>query len=580
MLKTDTRLKVHPSSELLSPKDSTPQSSAKEKHLKRNSPYVTDKETVIPENVFIYSRTDLKSIIVEANEAFAEISGYNIDEMLGKPHNLVRHPDMPSEAFKDLWRALKKGAPWQGVIKNRRSDGGYYWVLANASPVRENGVVVGYQSIRTRPTAEQIRKASEAYKRINSGDRSIRIFEGKVVAVHSPLVEHLLKAETQLTIAMAVLVLLSLLGLIEGFIVRGFWGASSLATLPFVLGLGFGLYMFFLLLPKLKKHMQKTEDYLNSLLVSGNLVNPMPAGEITGNAGSISRKIALLVSWMQATVQCIGDAVLHVEQGTEQVEKAICDIEKAAKSQNQATLAVAAGVEEMSLSLREVSENLRVTEEVVSQTGSKAQNGAQVSEKATEQILSLSETIKCAAGQVEALAKSSAEVGIVAKEIREIANQTNMLALNASIEAARAGEAGRGFAVVATEVRGLADRTMKATERIDLLLNTIQDDSDRSIAGIRTGATQMDDAVTLVREAQSSLGEINQFMREAVRMVTEISTSSKQQSAAMTEIGSNAAHVASMTEENLRQVNHSSGLMGFLMPMVGRVRKAVLQYKS
>src|SRR6266702_3730017 len=113
-----------------------------------SSRFVTSVETVLPEGIFIYSRTDLKGRITVANEAFAEISGYSVEEMLGEPHNIVRHPDMPRDAFADMWISLKAGRPGQGIVKNRRKDGGFYWVIANASPVRENGVVVGYQSIR------------------------------------------------------------------------------------------------------------------------------------------------------------------------------------------------------------------------------------------------------------------------------------------------------------------------------------------------------------------------------------------------------------------------------------------------
>ena len=121
----------------------------------RNNQPVSDRETRLPEGQFIYSRTDLKGVITEANEAFAEISAYRREEMLGENHNIVRHPDMPPEAFADMWRDLGAGRPWRGVVKNRRKDGGYYWVVANTSPIRENGRIVGYQSVRTTPCPEE-----------------------------------------------------------------------------------------------------------------------------------------------------------------------------------------------------------------------------------------------------------------------------------------------------------------------------------------------------------------------------------------------------------------------------------------
>ncbi len=130
--------------------------------MRVNQP-VTQVETLLPKDQFIYSRTDLKGIIVEANQAFADISAYTREEMIGQPHNLVRHPDMPPQAFEDMWRDLKAGRPWRGLVKNRRKDGGFYWVVANASPVRENGKIVGYQSVRTCPERHEVEAATVAY---------------------------------------------------------------------------------------------------------------------------------------------------------------------------------------------------------------------------------------------------------------------------------------------------------------------------------------------------------------------------------------------------------------------------------
>jgi methyl-accepting chemotaxis protein len=180
---------------------------------------------------------------------------------------------------------------------------------------------------------------------------------------------------------------------------------------------------------------------------------------------------------------------------------------------------------------------------------------------------------------VEALGTTSAEVGQIAGAIREIADQTNLLALNASIEAARAGEAGRGFAVVATEVRNLADRTMKATANIDALIVKIKGDSERAIKGMRTGEAQVSESVTMVQSAKEALTGINGLMGDAVRRVTEIANSSSQQTEAMNEISRNITQVASMTEQNEAVVRRTTELMKILDPMVGRVQKAVLQYQ-
>ena len=130
--------------------------------MKINMP-VTNVESQLPEGEFIYSSTDLKGVIVEANEAFADVSNYTREEMIGQSHNLVRHPDMPPEAFADLWEDLKAGRPWRGIVKNRRKDGGFYWVHATVLPNVRQGKVIGYSSIRRKPCRTQVAEAEALY---------------------------------------------------------------------------------------------------------------------------------------------------------------------------------------------------------------------------------------------------------------------------------------------------------------------------------------------------------------------------------------------------------------------------------
>jgi len=124
-------------------------------------------ETSVPENEIIISRTDLQGMITYVNETFAMISGYEADELIGKPHNIVRHPDMPKSVFKDLWETLQRGESWQGVVKNKRKDHGYYWVHANVSGVYKEGKLVEYKSLRApidRETKIKIQNHYDALK--------------------------------------------------------------------------------------------------------------------------------------------------------------------------------------------------------------------------------------------------------------------------------------------------------------------------------------------------------------------------------------------------------------------------------
>ena len=149
--------------------------------MKMNLP-VTNNEYVIRDDALIVSMTDLKGIITEANPDFIEASGYTEEELLRKPHNILRHPDMPAEGFADLWATIKQGKPWIGVVKNRRKNGDYYWVVANVTPIRQGTQITGYLSVRGKATRAQIEAANTLYAAIREGKAAhLLLEEGRVV---------------------------------------------------------------------------------------------------------------------------------------------------------------------------------------------------------------------------------------------------------------------------------------------------------------------------------------------------------------------------------------------------------------
>jgi len=144
---------------------------------------VTHVERHFPEGEFIVSTTDTKGRITYINKTFLDISGFSEAELLGAPHNLVRHPDMPPAAFKDLWDTLGAGKPWTGMVKNRCKNGDYYWVVANATPLLEDGRVTGYMSVRTRPSRAQVEAAENLYRALREGKAgNVTVREGAVVS--------------------------------------------------------------------------------------------------------------------------------------------------------------------------------------------------------------------------------------------------------------------------------------------------------------------------------------------------------------------------------------------------------------
>lgn len=224
--------------------------------MKNNQP-ITQNEVQMKEGSILVSRTNLKGVITYCNDDFIEISGFTEKELIGKNHNVVRHPDMPPAAFADLWRTVKSGKPWNGIVKNRAKNGDYYWVEANIIPILKSGKVVEYMSVRTKPSRAMIDKAEALYTRMNSGEklpkpgiikRTIRRVENMALTTKISL-----GMMTAITIQIAVDAIFSH-GITLGHLaVSGLVGTASVVTLSMLLSRTF------------KKRLETTEDALRQM---------------------------------------------------------------------------------------------------------------------------------------------------------------------------------------------------------------------------------------------------------------------------------------------------------------------------
>lgn len=139
----------------------------------QNERTLVDEETPFPEGKLIVSRTDTEGLITHCNQAFVEMSGFGTDEIIGKPQHILRHPDMPSAAFKDLWDTVQQKKKWNGYVKNLRKDGSFYWVYAVVVPNIRNGEVVGYASVRRKPSRTKVAAAEKLYKTMLAKEKKV-----------------------------------------------------------------------------------------------------------------------------------------------------------------------------------------------------------------------------------------------------------------------------------------------------------------------------------------------------------------------------------------------------------------------
>jgi len=465
----------------------------------RNNQPVTQREYPFPIGQELVSVTNLKGQILYCNDAFEEVSGFTKAELLGQPHNLVRHPDMPTEAFRDMWDTLQSGRSWVAPVKNRRKNGDYYWVNANASPIKRDDQIVGYISVRVAASPEAIQQAENLYAAMQQeaamGILRTRLQHGQVIypgigaalrrRLHFPAHWQLF---LMLTCSMLLVTSIDQYGLPA-------WGGNLL-----FLGLAIASSFWY--------H-RNTARQLHSLrhhaeqLAFGNLemFSQPDFMDQTNEAGRAANALALSGLNVRTVLASTTETLQTLYGAIEEVVASNLDL-------SQRTIAQASNLQQAAAAMEQINGTVQHSAESVSRADELAHEASATAAAGDVAVQSVVQTM-------QAITESSAQIGQIIKVIESVAFQTNILALNAAVEAARAGEQGRGFAVVAAEVRSLAQRTTAAAHEIRALI-----ESSRERVAEGNQRTQ---------HARTQMQKILQSIEQVGQLLTEVQTAANEQ---------------------------------------------------
>jgi aerotaxis receptor len=322
--------------------------------MRSNLP-VTRQEYELPDGETLVSTTDLKSRITYCNDAFVRVSGYSREELMGQPHNVIRHPDMPAEAFRDMWATLQSGQPWSAVVKNRRKNGDHYWVLANATPIVEDGRRVGYMSVRTKPTRSQVEAADALYTRMQAeaGRPVLVLRQGQVL--RRGLVGQV-RQLMRLGITSRTVSGIAVMGVLAfGFGVwagtMGLWAARACFGVLAVLTAGAGVWM----------HGVITRPLLGVLAVA----NRIAAGDLTqtvsterrDEVGMLLRTMNQLNVTLQAMVGDVRRQATQIDNASAEIAGGNQDLSARTESQASSLQQTAASIEELSGTVKQNADN-------------------------------------------------------------------------------------------------------------------------------------------------------------------------------------------------------------------------------
>ncbi len=515
--------------------------------MRHNQP-VTQREYDFPANATLMSTTDTQSHISYANAAFIAVSGYERHEIMGQPHNMVRHPDMPREAFADMWATLKAGQSWTALVKNRRKDGDHYWVRANATPVMRGGQVKGYMSVRTKPGHAEVQAAEALYRDFREGNTGNRRFHRGLVVRTGWLAwtaaPQLMPVRWRMRLGV-----IGLAGLAVGGAAAAGVGGAALAMFAG------GAVVF---------------GGLGSLFLEAQIARPLQLvlkQALSVAAGQPGENVHLdRVDEIGLILRAVNQSGLNLRSLVDDVSEQVVGVQSASTEIAQGNGDLSSRTEQTAANLEQTAASMEQMNSTVKNNADTARQAAQLASDASQAATGGSQVVGQVITTMGDITTSSKRIGDIIAVIDGIAFQTNILALNAAVEAARAGEQGRGFAVVAAEVRSLAQRSSEAAREIKALIGA-------SVEKVESGAQ-------LVAHAGQAMDEIVGKVQRVNDLIAEISSATLEQTSGIGQVNTAVAQLDQMTQQNASLVEESAAAAESLKGQATRLAESVDVFKT